>query len=59
MRVLDWGPIDDLEARDAGLVDAHPLPDAALTILIRVYTPHRDTGRALAEPADVGNLEEI
>jgi anaerobic dimethyl sulfoxide reductase subunit B (iron-sulfur subunit) len=59
MRVLDWGPIDDVEARDAGLVDAHPLPDAALTNPTRVYTPHRDTGRAADEPAEVGNLEEI
>jgi anaerobic dimethyl sulfoxide reductase subunit B (iron-sulfur subunit) len=59
MRVLDWGPIDELEARDAAHVDVHPLPDATLTSPTRVHTPHRDTVRAANEPARVGNREEI
>jgi anaerobic dimethyl sulfoxide reductase subunit B (iron-sulfur subunit) len=59
MRVLDWGDIDEPEARDAGQHDAHPLPDDSLTRPNRVHTPHRDTSRAADEPAWIGNREEI
>lgn len=59
MRVLDFGPIEELRARYGEQPDFFPFPDSSITHPNTTFTPHKDV--VLANGADVfiGNPEEV
>jgi anaerobic dimethyl sulfoxide reductase subunit B len=59
MRALEFGDLEELQARHGQLAAVHPLPDPALTGPALVITPHKDASRAAGLKGQVSNWEEI
>lgn len=59
LRVLEYGPLDELQAKYGNTGDIYPLPDPSVTKPNLVVTPHKDAVRARFQPANVGNSEEV
>jgi anaerobic dimethyl sulfoxide reductase subunit B (iron-sulfur subunit) len=59
MRAMDYGPLDEMEAKYGPLRDPAPLPDPGITDPSAVYTPHHDTQMASVEPGFIANKEEV
>jgi anaerobic dimethyl sulfoxide reductase subunit B len=59
LRSLDFGERSELEARYDAAPTIYPLPETELTDPALVITPHADARRAVLEPAQVTNREEV
>ncbi len=59
LRALDFGTLDELQAKYGSVSDIYPLPESTLTEPALVITPHKDAARARSEPAHVDNTEEV
>jgi anaerobic dimethyl sulfoxide reductase subunit B (iron-sulfur subunit) len=59
LRVLDFGPMEELEARHGPSPAMHPLPDPSLTAPALVMAAHPAAARAAAAGAWVANREEV
>jgi anaerobic dimethyl sulfoxide reductase subunit B (iron-sulfur subunit) len=59
LRSLDFGERSELEARYGASPAISPLPTVELTSPALVITQHADSRRAVTEPAQVTNREEI
>jgi anaerobic dimethyl sulfoxide reductase subunit B (iron-sulfur subunit) len=56
-RALDFGPLDELQAKNGTLSDPAPLPDPALTKPAVVYIPHRQTQQSRNGTGHIMNVE--
>ncbi len=59
MRALDYGWLDELEAKYGHEKEAFPLPPASYTQPALVITPHRDAQRAKNIALRIANKEEV
>jgi anaerobic dimethyl sulfoxide reductase subunit B (iron-sulfur subunit) len=59
MRVLDYGPLDELQAKYGDVNDIYPLPEPSYTHPSLVLTPNKDSQRARTEPVHIDNPEEV
>jgi anaerobic dimethyl sulfoxide reductase subunit B (iron-sulfur subunit) len=59
MRALDFGTLEDLEARHGSARRLHPMPESGLTDPSLVLTPHPAATLAAAEQAHIANREEV
>lgn len=59
-RALDWGPVEELQAKYPGsVVSVAPLPDPSITKPNLVIMPHRDAQPVGAGTGEIVNPEEI
>ncbi|MFH2039441.1 MAG: DMSO/selenate family reductase complex B subunit, partial [Chloroflexota bacterium] len=58
-RSLDFGTLEELQAKYGDLADPAPLPDASMTGPSIVFTPHKDTQPTQAGTGKIINLEEV
>ena len=58
-RAMDFGPLDELQAKYGTLADPAPLPDPALTEPSVVYIPNRATKTSRNASGHLMNLEEL
>ena len=59
LRVLDFGELTELKEKYEQFTDIFPLPDSSLTDPAFLITPHKDAHRAISEPTNVANREEV
>jgi len=59
LRVLEFGELEELEAKHGNLHAVYPLPEESLTRPALVISPHRDAHRAYTEPTETANREEL
>jgi DMSO reductase iron-sulfur subunit len=59
MRALDYGPLEDLQAKYGRLAGVFPMPEPALTEPSIVITPHRQAQPPGSPAAEVENREEV
>lgn len=58
-RAIEYGPLDELQARHGNLTDPAPLPDPEITNPSVIYGPHRDTQTSQGATGEIMNLEEV
>lgn len=58
-RAMDFGPLDELQARYGTLADPAPLPDPSITKPSVVYRPNRATKTSGSAGGHLMNLEEL
>ena len=59
LRVLEFGELEELEAKYGDIHGVFPLPEESLTRPALVISPHRDAHRAYTEPTETANREEL
>jgi len=58
-RCIEFGMLDELQAKYGTLADPAPLPDASITGPSVVFTPHKDTQPNNSGTGEIMNLEEV
>jgi len=59
MRALDFGPVEQLEARYGTIRSVYPLPDPGITHPSLIIRPHKGTDDAQRMTATIMNREEV
>jgi anaerobic dimethyl sulfoxide reductase subunit B (iron-sulfur subunit) len=59
MRALDFGYMDELEAKYGNVKEIYPLPEPGLTRPSMVIKPHSDSEKATTKNAVINNREEL
>jgi anaerobic dimethyl sulfoxide reductase subunit B (iron-sulfur subunit) len=58
-RALDFGPLDELQAKYGTFADPAPLPDSSITQPAVVYIPNKVTKSSSKADGHLMNLEEL